>query len=234
MQIDTISKAERTKKISNCTDYELAKALSVIYYLIGLRKQNFPTKEEDGFLFSYIRKNYGDKGIEELFIAFDFAIKGFYNFDVKVYDQFTIAYFVSIMEGYRKTKLERIKEKILEKEIKSLPIPQVTDEERREELEYWKDKKPAIRPVYLFDYLLRFQLIEWNNEVRNKFLKMAIDMRKYELESNTERDAVLELRDLKKMINDGYLEGDEKSIIINRAKRLVINSYYENGNKKVD
>jgi hypothetical protein len=229
MQVDTISKAEQSKKIKDCNDFELAKALSVIYYLIGLRKQNFPTKEEDGFLFAYIRKNYGEKGIEELFIAFDFAIKGFYNFDVKVYDQFTIAYFVSIMEGYRKTKIERIKERILEKEIKELPVPKVTDDERKEEIEYWKNKKPNIRPVYLFDYLLKFKLIEWNNEIRNKFLKTAIDMRKYELEGNSDRDKVLELRDLKKMISEGYLEGDEKSIIINRAKRLVINDYYENG-----
>ena len=131
------------------------------------------------------------------------------------------------MEGYRKTKLERIKEKILEKEIKSLPIPQVTDEERREELKYWKDKKPTIRPVYLFDYLLKFELIEWNNEVKNKFINEAIKMRQHELKNNTERDYILQLRELNKMINEGFLEGDEKTIIINRAKRLVINNYYE-------
>jgi hypothetical protein len=228
MQTDTIMKSETTKKIKDCTDFELSKTLSIVYYLIGLRKQHFPTKEEDSFLFSYIRKNYGEKGIEEIIAAFDFAIKGFYDFDAKVYDQFTIAYFVSIMDAYRKIKLLRIKEKIAEKEIKELPMPKITDDERMEEIEYWKEKAPNIRPVYLFDYLLKFKLIEWNNEIRNQYLKTAIDMRKYELENNTDRDAVLELRDLKQMINAGYLEGNEKSIIINRAKRLVINSYYQN------
>ena len=202
--------------------------------MIGLRKQNFPTKEEDAFLFSYIRKNYGEKGIEELFIAFDLAIKGFYDFDVKVYDQFTIAYFVSIMEGYRKTKLERIKEKILENEIKQLPVPQVTDKDRYEEIEYWKEKLPNYRPVYLFDYLLKFKLIEWNDEIKNKYINQAIKMRKFELGKNVERASVLELRSLNEMINKGYLEGNEKIVVINRAKRLVINDYYENSIKKVD
>lgn len=225
-QIDTIRQAQRSKKIAECQDWEINKALSLVYYMVGLRKQNFPTKEEDVFLFGYLKKNYGHRCIDELSVAFDLAIKGFYDLDAKVYDQFTIAYLVSIMEGYRR-HVNEIFKSVKPKDENLLTVPELTDEERKEEIEYWRTAKSKIYPLYLFDYLLKFKLIEWDTEKKNYFLNKAIEIRKDELKSK--EDGIYDLRDLNKMLSEGFLAGTEKNIVIAIAKRLVINIYY---NKK--
>ena len=99
--IGMINKAITGKRILDSTDSEIAKRLSLIYFMIGLRPHHFPTKEEDVFLFSYIRKNYPNTTLDEIYLAFDLAIKNVLDVsDIKCYDQFSIEYFVRIMTGY--------------------------------------------------------------------------------------------------------------------------------------
>ena len=90
MPIDTLLKAKKTTLISQCSNEEIGKRLSLIYFMIGLRPQHFPSPEEDLFIFNYLRINYGHKTLDELYLAFDLAIKGTTEVDCKVYDQFSI------------------------------------------------------------------------------------------------------------------------------------------------
>ena len=74
MQVGMILNSWEAKKLVNCSDAEIAKRLSSIYFLIGLRPQHFPTKEEDKIIFTYIRTKFGHRTIDELYNAFDLAI----------------------------------------------------------------------------------------------------------------------------------------------------------------
>lgn len=90
--------------LKNCHENDLKAALRQIFLLVGLRPQNIPKEEEKAYLLGYIYETYGHKTLAEIVLAFKLAIKGELDIDrndVKVYDQFTPAYFSVIMEGYR-------------------------------------------------------------------------------------------------------------------------------------
>lgn len=92
------------KPIADCTEQEVDSKLKLIYSIIGLRLHHWPEGEEKQDLIDYIRLKYGKKTLSEFVLAFDLAISGELDLtrdEVKVYDQFTIAYLAQIMAAYK-------------------------------------------------------------------------------------------------------------------------------------
>lgn len=77
--------------------------------LIGLRAQNYPGKIETQILLNFIAENYGGHTPAEIKLAFEMAITKKLDVDAKCYENFSVAYFVSIMESYRAWAREQIK-----------------------------------------------------------------------------------------------------------------------------
>lgn len=78
--------------------------------LIGLRAQNYPDEIETQILTNFITENYGGHTPPEIKLAFEMAITRKLNVDSKCYENFSVAYFVSIMEAYREWAKEQIKQ----------------------------------------------------------------------------------------------------------------------------
>lgn len=101
------------KKIWHGTEEQMKVSLKYIYILIGLKAQNYPAAEEKQLLHAFIFKNYGGHTPEELRLAWDMAIMQKLNIrpeDVTCYENFSIAYFVRIMEAYREWAKEQVKQ----------------------------------------------------------------------------------------------------------------------------
>jgi hypothetical protein len=84
---------------------EIKQVLRLIMVKIGLRAQNWPEEEEKDVLIDHIISNYGGHTVEEIRLAFEMAIGGKLDLplkDVKCYENFSCAYFSSIMNSYRK------------------------------------------------------------------------------------------------------------------------------------
>lgn len=78
--------------------------------LIGLRAQNFPDEIETQILLGFITENYGGHTPAEIKLAFEMAITRKLDAEVNCYENFSVTYFVSIMEAYREWAKEQIKQ----------------------------------------------------------------------------------------------------------------------------
>lgn len=88
----------------------LLEVLRYVMVLIGLRAQNYPDEIETQILLNFITENYGGHTPAEIKLAFEMAITRKLEVDAKCYENFSVAYFVSIMEAYREWAKEQIKQ----------------------------------------------------------------------------------------------------------------------------
>lgn len=87
--------------------------------LVGLRAQNYPDDIEKQILLNFITENYGGHTPAEIKLAFEMAITRKLDVEVNCYENFSVTYFVSIMEAYRAWAREQ---------IKALPAPVITQQ----------------------------------------------------------------------------------------------------------
>lgn len=99
----SLEKAIQSPIIIRAKLEELKQVLRLVMIKIGLRGQNFPTDEEKAVLIDHIISNFGGHSIDEIKLAFDMALAGKLQIeDIKCYENFSCAYFSTIMLGYRK------------------------------------------------------------------------------------------------------------------------------------
>lgn len=77
--------------------------------LVGLRAQNYPADIEKQVLLNFIAENYGGHTPAEIKLAFEMAITKKLDVEANCYENFSVTYFVSIMEAYRAWSREQIK-----------------------------------------------------------------------------------------------------------------------------
>lgn len=105
----------------------VGKTLRYVMVLIGIRANNLPDELEKTVLINFIQSNYGGHTIAEIRLAFELAINGQLDIeDVKCYENFSVLYFASIMNSYRRWSAQEFKQV-----VKSDPPEQVllTDEQ---------------------------------------------------------------------------------------------------------
>lgn len=185
MQIAGIQKAIQSRTIFDAEVHEIGQRLAKIYIIIGLRQQHLPSKEIDLFTIKFIKENYPTRRLDELVVAFEMAVKGDLDLDdVKVYDQFTIEYFCRIMNAYAKWIIKYNAsqvEKYVEPEVKKL-----TDQEKMEEIHEWIEKEHInynFLPLYLYEWMIEFKMIEHTEEYKIELYNRAIMIRSKELEN---------------------------------------------------
>lgn len=103
---------------------DLKQVLRYAMILVGLRSNNMPTDEEKFVLLNFIKSNFGNLTPEEIKLAFEYAVAGKYNIDVKCYENFSCEYFGRIIKAYFEFSVEEtriLKNKVVESE--PLPVP---------------------------------------------------------------------------------------------------------------
>jgi hypothetical protein len=221
-----IVKALNATRIENCNDIVIQETMLKIFVLIGLRKEHYFNEYENQFFINYVRKHYSHKTIDELYIAFELAIQGKLDLDnVKVYDQFSIAYFEQIMGGYRRWLKEESK-KVIAAPIEKTSVV-ITQEEKLQDIEDWKQKK-GIRmhfiPTYIYDYMVEFGLINLSKEEKQDIYKQAVEMRKGELYNKMQFGDKIAKIDYRDFVNS-VEANDELSVCKNMAKKIAVFNY---------
>lgn len=122
----TILKAQSKIPIRQRSEEDLKEVLRYVMLLVGLRGNNMPTDEEKYVLINFIRSNFGNLTPEEIKLAFEYAIAGKFEIDVKCYENFSCEYFGRIAKAY--IEFSRNEVKVKPKEIEEVkPVP--SDEE---------------------------------------------------------------------------------------------------------
>jgi hypothetical protein len=92
--------AKSAVKISDCDHERIAEALRLVMVKIGLRAANWPSPMEKVILIDHVVQNFPKNTVEEIKIAFDWAIDGRTGAEVNCYENFSCAYFSGIMKAY--------------------------------------------------------------------------------------------------------------------------------------
>ena len=180
----------KSKKIVDCTSREIIEKLSIIYMLIGLRPQHFPTQSEDVLILTFIKKHFGHKSIDELYLAFELAITGELDVeDIKVYDQFTLEYLMRIMNSYKRWLMIKAKERneMMKPQMKELPP--LTEQEKIDEIIEWKSKQTVhykLLPMYLFDWMNQYGYMNMTDKDKILLYARATKLREFDLRNEAE------------------------------------------------
>lgn len=200
-----------------------------IFLLIGLRKVQYPTPEEDLFNVTFIKKNFGHKTPYEIIEAFELAVTGKLDVDVKHYDQFTLPYFCNILNAYRIFNNERI--------LAQAPAPilqieyELTDADRIIEIESWRKKDYDFRilPLYLYDWILKYTSQAITDALKVDYYNRAVKIHENELRRNFELYGVKQpYADFLKVKADNFenINHGELNVITNIYKRIFIHEYF--------
>lgn len=109
-----IQQAQSFNNIRLRDEEDIKQVLRYSMLLVGLRANNMPTNEEKFILINFIKSNFGNQTPEEIRIAFEMAVAGKFNTDIKSYENFSCEYFGRIMNAYLD---------FARQEIKNLPKP---------------------------------------------------------------------------------------------------------------
>jgi hypothetical protein len=218
----------QAQKIADASDQKIKETFIKIFLLVGLRQQHYPNELALTFIINYLRKTFGHKTIEELYLAFELAIQNKLDVDdINVYDQFSIVFLEKIMQSYKKWLFKQSQEN----QIKPMEIEMEMPIDKLEEIIEWEQKKEInmrFIPLYLYDYLIEYDRIKPTKEEKwdyyNRAIQVTTDNLKQEIGNRKE------LKHFLLMVEEGLI-GDTKKSIINLSKRMIVFDYLKNKNK---
>ena len=81
-----------------------------VFVLVGLRIEQFPTKEETQVLIDFCRRRLGNYTAEEILIAFEMAITGDFKAETEHFGQFTAKYLTGVLSSYNDYRNRLVRE----------------------------------------------------------------------------------------------------------------------------
>lgn len=129
--------ARKGLPISKVSEALVKEALRYCMVKVGLRATNVPDGAEKILLLNHVIGFYGNHTADEIRLAFDMALSaklGLDIQDVKCYENFSCAYFSTIMNAYRIWAAQVDRQK--EQEVKPVDIPPTQEELDKIEKEY--------------------------------------------------------------------------------------------------
>jgi len=221
--VDRAKIALNGKMVCECTEEEIKSKLTLIYSLVGLRPQHYPSGQEKIDLHNYIVLKYGQKTLGELVLAFDLAISGELEIsrdEVKVYDQFTIAYIANVMASYKKWLRDINNSIVINKNIEIEMKKELTKEDWESWMQDVKDYKVELIPVMLYEYLVKENLINLTPDEKNEFVKTAINIFYFSIEQDR-----IEARNFLKQKEQGYFTEPYNTKLKDLAKKIAVKKY---------
>ena len=107
----------------------LEQTLPIVFAKMGLKPDNWPSKDpkfnEWQLLLDHIKTNYRTIRVEEIKIAFEYALKGKIEVDTQHYQNFSCEYFSRIMNAYLKYKVP------FSRQTERLPKPKPEEESKK-------------------------------------------------------------------------------------------------------
>lgn len=168
-ELANLEKALQTCLIADSSLQEISQVLRLVMMKMGIRAQNLPSEVETAVLFDHIKENFGGHRIAEIKLAFEMAIGGKLELkseDVKCYENFSCAYFSTIMNAYRQWSAQEARSIIRDTPPQQkLYTHAQLDDQQREDIEHFyqrllKGQIPYRIPEYFRDMLLKDGLMK--------------------------------------------------------------------------
>lgn len=222
--------AVRGIKVKDTPLEALKETLRLVILKLGLRAQNIPQAEEKAVLIAHIQQYYGGHTPAEILLAFDMAINGQLEVEVNSYENFSCAYFSSIMIAYRVWAAEQARQ-IKPKEIIPAPV-EITWEEKFydiQELKQGPNRKMQLIAPYFYDWLTDFGILRHTPAEKKRLLGEAVEYREGELKAAAELDITgqrgdkTELIKFQSLMVNGFIKGSsELNRMITLSKQIGV------------
>jgi hypothetical protein len=140
-EANLILQAQSTQSLRLRHEEDIKQVLRYSMLLVGLRGNNMPSEEEKFVLLNFIRSNFGNQTPEEIKLAFEWAVAGKFEIDVKCYENFSCEYFGRIMKAY--IDMSRNETKTVRKEPEILSPPPTDDQIKKmaiDTINFYADK----------------------------------------------------------------------------------------------
>jgi hypothetical protein len=213
-EVEALAYAVKGIKITNAPQEHLKEVLRLVMVKVGLRSQNWPQAEEKAVLLSHIIANYGGHTPQEILLAFDLAMLGQLPVDVNHFENFSCAYFSSIMNAYRGWAKENYRHAVKE------PPPQIEHKEDVSDKamqEWWDDVRVKVMggvrfhfsfiPELLYTWMDKKGQIRLDNKAKIAYMDAAAEYLKGQGEQPI-IDKVVNVAK-KMIINDIMLKEDD-------------------------
>lgn len=169
------------------------------------------------------------KGISLLEIDYAFKMERYSKYDVKTehYQLFNAEYVSSILNKYKKWLTKTRYENNIPLSITENKTPELSEKEKKERTirgvlncfkDYQKDKTVMAGYVWVYDYLDSKGFIDFSKEEKKK--NMVIAKSKEKAEANPDKAGYKNRLSM--------IESKNSSLVINRAKRLLLENYFNN------
>lgn len=139
-------------------DEKIQSVLKYIFSLIGISERNLPSGSGKVVLINFIKKYLSNYTLEEIVHAYDFAVNGTINIDLKLYDGiYSPKNIVEVMNAY-KIYINDQSKKNLPKEVQMnniqrlAKIDDLLSEETKEKLKELGKEKEKPKPQYNRNY----------------------------------------------------------------------------------
>jgi len=231
-------------------DEPIKQALRYCFVLIGLRPEQIPDEVEKAVLLDFIKSNLANYTPNEIKIAFELAVKGEFEVDLKHFGKFSPVYLTTVFNKYIEHRKKIADEVAREQERTRL---QEEDEQRANDPEFKKKVekefvdvviKPAFEmfketkrldfgstPVkYVFNFLKKKGVLDLSDETKEEIKKDAqkrtagdVYHAKHLFSVNKEE---IELR---KLLRDPENSGKaEEAILLDNCFKISVERYFEN------
>lgn len=159
--------ALQSPRIDQSSLEEIKQVLRLVMVKIGLRAANWPTPEETAVLIEHIVTNYPGNTVSEIKLAFDKAVCGGLNVEANCYENFSCAYFSTIMNAYREWAAQEHRQSIKsEPPVQTVLTAEQLENGMREDIEIFYQRlrnghipRQGI-PVYFREVMVKDGLIE--------------------------------------------------------------------------
>jgi hypothetical protein len=210
--------------------------LGVIHKL-GIRAHNIPDEFAFAVLVHHVGANYGNHTAKEIALAFDMAMVGQLDGDLKCYENFSCEYFSTVMRAYRQWAKEQYRQLPAPPPVVPKTTEQMSDFAMlrwlAQEIRFIKTGKPfEFIPVELYDYLDKRGKITATNAEKRAYFSRAIAWRAGELAKDVEKKNNVDTRNAQQQFiqqrDKGSFAEAEYERLTKIAKKLLFFDLVQN------
>lgn len=226
------------KKALDVPIENLKQVLRLAMLKLGIRAKNLPDEEEKQILIQHILEYYGNHTCEEIKLAFDLAIAGKLNIDVKAYENFSCLYFSQIMIAYREWTKYPMQKVRMKQERLMLPYEHRTGLTDEEMIEWYNETLESIETCNDYNFLSPI-LYNWasnngefnfSNEKKKDYFNKAIVIERHLAAERSGRSS-MRFNEYQNFLNQekyGEFNDGTRKCIENTAKKLLLFDYLKN------
>ena len=237
-------------KIRNLENPEpIKQALRYCFVLIGLRPEQIPDEIEKAVLLDFIKSNLANFTPEEIKIAFELAVKGEFQVDLKHFGKFSPVYFTSVFNKYIEHRNKIAKQVSTDQEKKRLQKEnedQANDPEFKKKVEkefvdavikpgfeFFKENKRlefGSTPIsYVFNFLSKKELLDLSEEGKEKVKRQAKKRTAGDVYHAKNRFSVNKKEsEIRKVLRDLATAPEaEKEIFLENCHKISIENFFE-------